>query len=126
MEALILLAAFAAGLAFRQLGYPPLLGYLVAGFVAHGAGLGTLDDIRPIADLGIILLLFTIGLKLNLRQLAAPRIWGTQLLHAGIVVPLTAMVSPWPVWPIRYSRWSSRHRPGCWLSLCPSPVPFLP
>lgn len=92
MEALILLAAFAAGLAFRQLGYPPLLGYLVAGFVAHGAGLGTLDDIRPIADLGIILLLFTIGLKLNLRQLAAPRIWGTQLLHAGIVIPLTAMV----------------------------------
>jgi glutathione-regulated potassium-efflux system ancillary protein KefC len=34
-----------------------------------------------LADMGITLLLFTIGLKLQVRDLLATRIWGTTLLH---------------------------------------------
>ena len=89
MEPLILLIAFIIGLAFRRFGFPPLLGYLVAGFVAHEFGVGDLSLIKAIADIGILLLLFTIGLKLNLKELAAPQIWGVAGLHTIIAVVLT-------------------------------------
>ncbi|WP_372749327.1 cation:proton antiporter [Litorivivens sp.] len=89
MEPLVILLAFVAGLGFRALGYPPLLGYLLAGFVAHALGLGQGQAVGTIADLGITLLLFTIGLKLNLRELIAPQVWGTATLQMIAVVPLT-------------------------------------
>lgn len=89
MYALILLLAFLSGLVFRSLGFPPLLGYLVTGFAAHAFGIGSAEEIEPFAELGITLLLFTIGLKLNLRKLAAPQIWAVAGLHMLIVVILT-------------------------------------
>ena len=46
--------------------------------------------IKPIADLGVLLLLFTIGLKLNLKELAAPQVWAVTGLHMLLVVPATA------------------------------------
>lgn len=92
MDPLIILLAFATGLGFRRIGYPPLPGYLIAGFVAHALGLGDLSLIQQIADLGLLLLLFTIGLKLNVRELAAPQVWGVGFIHIGIAVSSTAMV----------------------------------
>lgn len=92
MIPVVILIAFVAGLAFRKFGYPPLLGYLLAGFVAHELGYGSADAIAPIADLGILLLLFTIGLKLNLKELAAPQVWGVAGLHMMIAVVLTVPV----------------------------------
>jgi len=89
MLALILLLAFLSGLIFRSLGFPPLLGYLVTGFAAHSFGIGSAEDIQPFSELGITLLLFTIGLKLNLRKLAAPQIWAVAGLHMVIAVALT-------------------------------------
>ena len=86
MEPLVILLAFCAGLGFRALGYPPLLGYLLAGFIAHALGLGQGEAVAIIADLGITLLLFTIGLKLNLRELIAPQVWGTASLQTLLVV----------------------------------------
>lgn len=92
MEPLIIALAFAAGLAFRQVGYPPLLGYLLAGFAANALGLGSGESLAPLADAGILLLLFTIGLKLNARDLAPRYVWGSALLHMVVAVPLTAAV----------------------------------
>ena len=92
MIPVVILIAFVAGLAFRKFGYPPLLGYLLAGFVAHELGYGSADAIAPIADLGILLLLFTIGLKLNLKELAAPQVWGVAGLHMMIAVVLTVPI----------------------------------
>lgn len=89
MEPLVILLAFAAGLGFRSAGYPPLLGYLLAGFFAHALGLGQGEAISIIADLGITLLLFTIGLKLNLRELISPQVWGVASLQMMGVIPLT-------------------------------------
>ena len=89
MFALILLLALLSGLVFRSFGFPPLLGYLVTGFVAHALGIGSAEEIEPFAQLGITLLLFTIGLKLNLRMLAAPQIWAVAGLHMLVVVVLT-------------------------------------
>lgn len=92
MTALILIFAFLAGLIFRKLGYPPLLGYLLAGFACHFLGIGSSELLSPIADLGVTMLLFTIGLKLRSSELVKPYVCGPALLHMIIVIPLTAAV----------------------------------
>jgi len=92
MEPLLILLAFFAGLAFKSLGYPAMPGYLVAGFMAHWLGLGEAGLISAIADLGLLLLLFTIGLKLNLKDILMPQVWAVAGLQMLIVVPLTCFV----------------------------------
>ncbi|CAA0092393.1 Putative cation/proton antiporter YbaL [Zhongshania aliphaticivorans] len=92
IEPILVGVAFLAGLGFRRIGMPPLLGYLIAGFLAGWFELGDADVIHVLSEIGITLLLFTIGLKLNLRELLAPQIWVTASLHTVIVVPLTAAV----------------------------------
>ncbi len=92
MNAVLLLVALLAGLACRRLGYPPLVGFLVAGFVANEIGIGDIELIRTLSDLGITLLLFTIGLKLNLRELAEVQVWGSATAHMVIAVVLTVPV----------------------------------
>ncbi len=92
MDAVVILVALMAGLVFRRFNYPPLLGYLLAGFVAHEFGIGSVEHIVPYADIGILLLLFTIGLKLNLKSLASVHVWGTATLHMLIAVVLTMPV----------------------------------
>ena len=92
MELTVIMLAFAAGLIVRRCGYPPLLGYLAAGFIAHMAGIGDGDALTPLADAGIILLLFTIGLKLEPSNLTPRYVWGSALLHMVIAFPLTAAV----------------------------------
>ncbi|AKH69014.1 Kef-type K+ transport system, predicted NAD-binding component [Spongiibacter sp. IMCC21906] len=92
IEPLLVAMAFLIGLLFRRIGTPPLLGYLAAGFFAGALNIGDAVQINKLADLGIVLLLFTIGLKLNPRQLMAPQVWAVAGLHTAIVVPLTAAV----------------------------------
>jgi len=92
MDALIIVVAFLLGLLSRQLGYPPLLGYLLAGFTAAELGMGDSAIIATIADVGVTLLLFTIGLKLDLRELAQLPVWGSALAHMVLVGLLTMPV----------------------------------
>jgi len=84
--------AFAAGVGARQIGLPPLVGYLVAGFALHGLGAREGALITTLSELGVTLLLFTIGLKLKLKSLAAPQVWGVATLHmvatVAVFVPL--------------------------------------
>ena len=75
MELVLLITAFVVGFAARLIGLPPLVGYLVAGFMLHALGYETSDAIETIAELGVLLLLFGIGLKLKLRTLARPEVW---------------------------------------------------
>jgi predicted Kef-type K+ transport protein len=91
LDPLIILLAFLGGLAFRSIGYPPLPGYLIAGFIAHGLGIGNPEVILTIANLGVLLLLFTIGLEISLKDIAAPQVWAIASLHMVVVVPLTAL-----------------------------------
>lgn len=60
-----------------------MLGFLLSGFLMNFLGLtdGSLA-LEKIADLGIILLLFTIGLKLDLKGLAKAEVWGGATIHA--------------------------------------------
>jgi predicted Kef-type K+ transport protein len=77
MEIALLVTAFALGLAASMVRLPPLVGYLVAGFVLHSLGYESSAIIDTIADLGVLLLLFGIGLKLRPMTLARPAVWGT-------------------------------------------------
>lgn len=92
MEPLLILLAFFAGLIFKNLGYPAMPGYLLAGFIAHWLGIGDIDLISVLADIGLLLLLFTIGLKLNLRDIIMPQVWAVAGLQMMIAVPLTCLV----------------------------------
>ena len=92
MEPLVVALAFLLGLAFRKAGYPPLLGYLMAGFIGHAGGFGSGEALAPLADAGILLLLFTIGLKLNPRDLKPRYVWASALLHMVIAIPLTTAI----------------------------------
>ena len=78
--------AFALGLASRFVGLPPLVGFLGAGFLLNAYGV-TDDELVPrLADMGITLLLFTVGLKLNVRTLVRPQVWAVAGLHMAAVV----------------------------------------
>lgn len=87
-----LLIAYFAGMLARTVGLPPLVGYLGTGFLlnALGAEYGQLLD--QIADLGVTLLLFTIGLKIDLRSLLRFEVIGAGALHMlGIVAGFGAI-----------------------------------
>ena len=73
--------AFFFGLLISRIGLPPMVGFLVAGFAYNYAGLEAPSGLQAIADLGVSLLLFSIGLKLKLRDLATIEVWGTSVLH---------------------------------------------
>jgi predicted Kef-type K+ transport protein len=88
---LSLVLAFLLGVGARRLGLPPLVGFLVAGFLLNALGVEGDATIEAIADFGVKLLLFTIGLKLKVEQLAAPAIWAGASLHmAATAAVMTA------------------------------------
>lgn len=81
LDPILIVIALVAGLLFNRVGYPPMLGYLLAGFAVFPLGIEAGELIHTIADIGITLLLFTIGLKLNLRDLAGPHVWAVSIIH---------------------------------------------
>ncbi|MBA3847502.1 MAG: cation:proton antiporter, partial [Planctomycetes bacterium] len=77
------LAATGGGLTAYLLRQPILLGYLVAGAAIGPGFLGVvrdLDNIEIISEIGLALLLFIVGLEMNLPKLLAS---GRQVLAAG-------------------------------------------
>lgn len=81
MDFLWILVAFLCGFGVKQLGLPPLIGYLAAGFALHAFDFAPFASMDVISELGITLLLFTIGLKLNARDLAVAEVWATASVH---------------------------------------------
>lgn len=86
MEFAFILLAFACGLGLKLIGLPPLIGYLAAGFLLNYFGFESSEDLQTIANLGITLMLFTIGLKLNVRDLYKREVWLGSISHAVIWV----------------------------------------
>jgi predicted Kef-type K+ transport protein len=82
--------AFLFGLGARMVGLPPLVGYLVAGFVLFGAGMEATPTLRALSEFGVTLLLFSIGLKMRIASLLMPQVWGVASLHMAVTVLLLA------------------------------------
>ncbi len=109
MDLALVTLAFGFGFAASAVRLPPLVGYLAAGFVLHGFGYEPTEGLDVIADIGVLLLLFGIGLKLRLRTLARPVVWAGASIHmvvttaalgtlflglAALEVPLASGLSP--------------------------------
>lgn len=86
--AIYLVAALAAGGLALLVKLPPLVGFLAAGFGLHAAGVEQMPGLQTLADLGVTLLLFGIGLKLDVRSLLKARVWLTSLAHMAFSVLL--------------------------------------
>lgn len=81
MDALLIAVAFVFGLTAQQFRLPPMVGFLLAGFVLQATGQKGGEGLATIADLGVTLLLFSIGLKLQIKTLGRPEIWAGTTLH---------------------------------------------
>ena len=90
IEATWIAFAFGLGLVARYVGLPPLIGYLGAGFALaafdNQLGITRQDSeiLAHLAHLGVLLLLFTVGLKLKPSNLARPEVVGGSLLHFAL------------------------------------------
>ncbi len=87
--------ALIAGIVASRFSLPPMVGYLLCGFVLNLSGVYDHDRLMMIGDLGVTLLLFTIGLKLNLRSLLRPVIWAGTTLHTAIVIAVIGTLLYW-------------------------------
>jgi CPA2 family monovalent cation:H+ antiporter-2 len=90
---IVLAVAIAGGILARQLRLPIILGYLAGGIVVGPYVLGwvhDLDTIHTLANIGVILLLFTLGLEFSLSELR--RIGKVAVLGGIVQILLTAAV----------------------------------
>ncbi|NDF13104.1 MAG: potassium transporter [Proteobacteria bacterium] len=95
----LLLAAVVVVAVFKRLNLSPVLGYLVAGMVIGPSGAALIpgsDTTKYIAEFGVVLLLFYIGLELTLERLKAMRRYvvgfgSLQVLITMAVITYTAM-----------------------------------
>ena len=105
---LILIATSIAVAVFRHLGLGSVLGLLVAGIIVGPYSPGPhvttrVDDVRHFAELGVVLLLFLIGLEMRPRRLWAMRrevlgLGSLQIVVTGIVIG--AYASLYATWPV--------------------------
>jgi glutathione-regulated potassium-efflux system ancillary protein KefC len=87
--AIYLVVIFACGFLARLVHLPTLVGYLVAGFVLHTPGIEFLPVVDTLADLGVTILLFTIGLKLDLRMLFRREVFVTTVVNLAALIGIT-------------------------------------
>lgn len=81
IEPAFIVAAFVGGLVAMACRLPTLVGFLAGGFALRVAGYEATPLLDLIADIGVTLLLFSIGLKLDVRTLMRRDIWGSTSVH---------------------------------------------
>ena len=73
---ILLLAAVVAVPLVQHLKVSPVLGYLIAGVIIGPSVLGLIDDpegVRTLAEFGVVILLFAVGLELSFERLRVMR-----------------------------------------------------
>ena len=78
-------------LVLSRIRIPPIVSFIVAGAVAGPTGIGlvkTQDDVEVLAEMGIVLLLFTVGLEFSLTEIR--RIWRKVLVGGSLQIGATA------------------------------------
>ena len=87
-----ILAALVLGAICWRLGLPPLVGFLASGFFFSALGGESTELLTVLADAGVLLLLFAVGLKLRLKTLVRAEVWGTAVAHMLIVAIIASLV----------------------------------
>jgi CPA2 family monovalent cation:H+ antiporter-2 len=103
--AIVAFAAMACGIAFERLGQPAVVGYILAGAILGPGALGLVrgrEAVDLLAELGVLLLLYEIGMELPLRVFR--RLWRIAVLATAVqiaastgVMLLIARVAGWPL-----------------------------
>ncbi|WP_119677685.1 monovalent cation:proton antiporter-2 (CPA2) family protein [Indioceanicola profundi] len=91
---LFLAAAVIVVLLLHRIRVSPVLGYLLAGLLIGPSGLklvGQVEEVRAVAELGVVFLLFVIGLELSVERLKALKRWVFGLGTAQVLVTSTAI-----------------------------------
>ena len=93
MDFIWIFFAFVCGFFFKFLSLPPLVGFLCAGFILNFLGVTPDANIHTLANLGITLMLFTIGLKLNFKDLMKTEVLVGSIAPGFIWIALFASFS---------------------------------
>ncbi len=90
----VIAASLVVVVVLRRLRVPPVVGFLVSGILIGPGGLKLVGDreaVEMLAEVGVALLLFTIGLKFSLREMLRLRHWvfGAGLLQVLLTIGAT-------------------------------------
>jgi CPA2 family monovalent cation:H+ antiporter-2 len=85
---------------FKRLNFPSVLGYLLVGMLAGGHAFGWIPEphkIEQIAEIGVVFLLFAIGLEVSIPRLIAMRniVFGIGLVQVVISTLSTIVLGMW-------------------------------
>jgi CPA2 family monovalent cation:H+ antiporter-2 len=101
----VALAAMMCGMLMTRLRQPAIVGYILAGVILGPAGfklVGDREQVHILAELGVLMLLYFIGMELSLRSFR--RLWRlaviTTLLQIGASVGATVLFMQLLSWPI--------------------------
>ena len=89
---IVLGSAVVVATVLRRTGVPSIAGLILAGAMTGPTALGLVDDthqVEALAEIGIVLLLFGVGLELSLSHMR--RLWKAVLLGGGIQVTATVV-----------------------------------
>lgn len=81
----ILIALF-FGVVVSLISLPPMVGYLIAGFALSAMNVQSGATLSAVADIGVTILLFSIGLKLNIKDLLRTEIWAVSVIHMLVTI----------------------------------------
>ena len=99
----VAMVAVLLGIVFVRLRQPPIVGYILAGILLGPTGLGLVrqsHSIELLAELGVLLLLFLIGMEISIRafvRVLAPALLvaGGQLLAGLTIAALFGLILGW-------------------------------
>ncbi len=100
LQSIVVIIGISAAVVFLlgRVNIPSIVGFLVAGVIIGPSGLGIIkntQDVELFAELGVVLLMFTIGLEFSLKKLISVRalLFGSGSLQILITTGLTAAFS---------------------------------
>lgn len=91
MELIWIGAAYLSGLIAYRLSLPTLVGYLCAGYSLHYFNVPAIDNLHHLSDIGIELLLFTVGLKLKPSGLLRYEVLSVGISHLVVTALISAI-----------------------------------
>ncbi|MBY0462188.1 MAG: cation:proton antiporter [Alphaproteobacteria bacterium] len=92
--ALVVVAALTGGIALSRLRQPAILGYILSGIILGPSGFALIrsrDQVGVLAELGVLLLLFVVGMELSLRTFK--KVWGIATLCTILQILLSITIT---------------------------------
>ena len=106
--AFVIVAATLCGVAMTRLRQPAIVGYIIAGVLLGPSGLGFVTDraqVGALAELGVLMLLYFIGMELSLRSFRITWRIGlfSTLIQIGASLAAMLAVQQYMGWPLGYA-----------------------